>query len=361
MLIGENSTVYIARGALLGGGYAALSLDTGSIVWQKTGAVNLTAALKDGSVLVNGNTVTQVEIAGGISDFVGGATLRTASYAGDDRWVGTNSSGGVSSIAGMPAGSGTIESGSAAAPSEGTQQPATTPWEPASVIGSISRGNNQRQNAPPTLNIGLIWCANSYCLNFADPDLDVSFNYWKVDQLQNRQVVPFSTAQKNLIKLNTANSLRLAFARYFVRVVEGVRTQYTVYISGSYPSMDPNAMTVPCASTNPYLYLGDKRFSRVFFYPHMEQAQYAVGAQPIEPTDDIAIATGMGMGNNAAHEVAHQLKVGGLHDGSLNTYNGAECNGTTNPWVYTSYGPDQVPIHWGATSDQNLKRLLGEK
>jgi len=85
---------------------------------------------------------------------------------------------------------------------------------------------------------------------------------------------------------------------------------------------------------------------------------------------ELLLAIGEGIGNNAAHEIAHQLATAyrtseklisgmGLDDSSIDTYNGAECLGDKAPWVYTGIGTDGVPIHWGTSADQSLTNILG--
>jgi hypothetical protein len=91
------------------------------------------------------------------------------------------------------------------------------------------------------------------------------------------------------------------------------------------------------------------------------------------PTQDVLEAIGRGIGNNAAHEISHQLdnygrifatgkRVAGLHDTPVNTYNGGDCDGGHSPWVYTGIGPDgATPIHWGSDAAQSLENILGKK
>ncbi len=80
-------------------------------------------------------------------------------------------------------------------------------------------------------------------------------------------------------------------------------------------------------------------------------------------------AVGEGVGNNAAHEIAHQLSntflssgkiIHGmdLDDSSHDTYNASDCHGATAPWVYT--GSDGTsPIHWESDADRSLLNILG--
>jgi len=67
-------------------------------------------------------------------------------------------------------------------------------------------------------------------------------------------------------------------------------------------------------------------------------------------------AIGAGIGNNAAHEVAHQILLAhsGMDDSSTSTYNGADCNGDSAPWVY-GIGS----IHWEEVTGNALRNALG--
>jgi hypothetical protein len=85
-------------------------------------------------------------------------------------------------------------------------------------------------------------------------------------------------------------------------------------------------------------------FSEVFYLASMERAQWALPillrtAQDVQSAlsrADLMKAIGSGIGNNAAHELAHQFLLShyGMDDSSTNTYNGKDCNGDTAPWVY---------------------------
>lgn len=67
-------------------------------------------------------------------------------------------------------------------------------------------------------------------------------------------------------------------------------------------------------------------------------------------------AIGSGIGNNAAHELAHQflLSHSGMDDTSTGTYNGRECDGDEAPWVY-----GLAPIVWGDATANALRIKLG--
>jgi hypothetical protein len=95
----------------------------------------------------------------------------------------------------------------------------------------------------------------------------------------------------------------------------------------------------------------------------MEQAQWALPivvntAQDVQDAlvrKDLMKAIGAGIGNNAAHELAHQFlqKQFGMDNNSTNTYNGKNCRGDTAAWVY---GIGE--IRWEAVTAEALKKRL---
>jgi hypothetical protein len=103
--------------------------------------------------------------------------------------------------------------------------------------------------------------------------------------------------------------------------------------------------------------------SKVYYRAHMEYAQWALpiiittsaGVQGALSNSALMKAIGVGIGNDAAHEIAHQfLSSGyGMDDNSLNTYNGADCKGASARWIY-GFGP----IQWGNVTDNALKNSL---
>jgi hypothetical protein len=196
----------------------------------------------------------------------------------------------------------------------------------------------------------------------------VSFAYYQDNPTrQENNTVTLTPSQKLVVQRNALNELGLAFSNYSVRVGEGHQGTNTVFVAGEFPQ--PQNGVAPCGETNSLSY----RVSFVYYLINMEQAQWALNLQVAQPTQDILQAIGEGIGNNAAHEIGHQLTTGftpagevvggmGMDDASQNTYNGASCNGATNPWVFTGVGTDgQTPIHWGTNADQSLTNILGKK
>lgn len=96
----------------------------------------------------------------------------------------------------------------------------------------------------------------------------------------------------------------------------------------------------------------------------MEEAQWALPIQLRTAQDvqnallraDLINAIGAGIGNTAAHEIAHQffLTASGMDDSSTHTYNGIGCDGENAPWQY-----GRGEIHWGSVTANAWKSTLG--
>jgi hypothetical protein len=244
--------------------------------------------------------------------------------------------------------------------------PALNLWSWGSGVG-----NKQKQSQPSEFDFEIVWCSHGSCsgLDRTSPDQDVNFTYYQFPTTGQPVSVPLTSAQQDVIKQNALNSLRLAFSAYNVSVNQGRQGTNTVYIVGQYPSIQNGS--IPCADTFSLTGIFLPGISRDYYLVNMEQAQKALGVQSPSPTQDILAAIGEGLGNNAAHEIAHQLvnafgasgKVVngmGLHDDSTDTYNGGSCQEPENPWVFTSYY-NGVPISWGADAVTSLTNILGKK
>ncbi len=216
----------------------------------------------------------------------------------------------------------------------------------------------------------LVWCQNGICSDRTDEqgqqDKDVAFTYYQ-DNPQNapNPFVNLTSAQIQTIQFNTLNALKLAFAPYNVHVGAGGRGTNTLFIVGQIPKWDAQTAGPPCGIT---AIAGFSRSSTLYYIMHMEQAQWALNLQTATPTPSLLQSIGEGIGNNAAHEIAHQLKsrsgqlVAGMDDNSTDTYNSGGCSGAKAPWVFTGVGTDgTTPIHWGTISDQSLTNILGKR
>jgi hypothetical protein len=235
------------------------------------------------------------------------------------------------------------------------------PWSEVSEDG-------KRESAK--FDFELVWCQNGICSDRTDEqgqrDKDVALTYYQ-DNPQNapNPFVNLTSAQIKTIQLNTLNALKLAFVPYNVHVGTGGRGTNTLFIVGQVPKWDAQTAGPPCGIT---AIAGFSESSTLYYIMHMEQAQWALNLQTATPTPSLLQSIGEGIGNNGAHEIAHQLKsrsgqlVAGMDDNSTDTYNSGGCNGRKAPWVFTGVGTDgTTPIHWGTSSDQSLTNILGKR
>jgi hypothetical protein len=97
----------------------------------------------------------------------------------------------------------------------------------------------------------------------------------------------------------------------------------TAYVSG--------LSSTYCGGTN----TGVSNWSAIWWNDNVQEAEFAVNSTNGNPTSSLLTAIGEGIGNNAAHEIAHQLVnrflasgsiISGmdLDDNSTDTYNGGD-------------------------------------
>jgi hypothetical protein len=220
--------------------------------------------------------------------------------------------------------------------------PSTTPTPELLPPWPLVAMNEARESLK--FDFELVWCENGGCLDQKDngtPVQDVNFSVRGVDPPHT--VSTISQDQQKLIRLNALNALKLAFAPYNVTLGTGKKVTNTVYVSG----LDRLA----CGITPPIF----QTFSWVYFSSNTDQAQHAINETNGMPTPELLRAIGEGIGNNAAHEVGHQLVnrfaqsgkiVSGIDmdDTSTDTYNGGSCDGSQAPWVFTGVGANGTSI-----------------
>jgi Glucodextranase, domain B/IPT/TIG domain/PQQ-like domain len=227
-------------------------------------------------------------------------------------------------------------------------------------------GDAEGQSASK-FEIAIVWCVNTLCANVSTltPDVDIPFTYFQDNPLAqpNPPTVRLTPAQIMTIKRNGLNALQLAFSAYNVTVGEGHFSAHTLLVVGE------DSGTGDCGNTNPF----SAQLSRVFYPEAMEEPQFALNIQTSQPSEVIVESIGEGIGNNGAHEIAHQLVtryitsgkiVGGmgLDDNSIVTYNGKGCSGLDQPWNYTGISADgKTGIHWGADAVTSLTNIYGLK
>jgi hypothetical protein len=163
------------------------------------------------------------------------------------------------------------------------------------------------------------------------------------------------SSQAITIKTAALDAFRKAFDKYPVDVSEGSAGtgDHRVNVLDGY-DLDRCGRTPGLGGT----------VSDVFYRRAMEEAQRALPIVLVTAQDvqnalsrvDLMKAIGSAIGNNAAHELAHQFLLDGygMDDTSTNTYNGKDCYGDTARWVY-GFGP----IAWEDVTASELKKKLG--
>jgi hypothetical protein len=147
----------------------------------------------------------------------------------------------------------------------------------------------------------------------------------------------------------------------------GERVTNMVEVSGGYYCVEPGAC--PCGLTG-----SNRAASTAWYECNMGQAQYALNLQSTDLSDmtsspefaHVPWATGEGIGNTSAHEIAHQLLdvACGMNDdmSKVGVYDGGSADAGNDPSVYTGVGPGGVAIHWSPNTRACLqKKILGGK
>jgi hypothetical protein len=166
-----------------------------------------------------------------------------------------------------------------------------------------------------------------------------------------------AASQATAIKTAALATLEKAFDKFPVDMKEGAPNTGDHRVN----VIDGSDVAHPCGRSDN---IPGKTVSEVFYLASMERAQWALPillntAQDVQNAlgrADLMKAIGAGVGNNAAHELAHQflLSSSGMDDTSKNTYNGRDCDGDTAPWVY-GIGA----IGWETVTNGVLQKALG--
>jgi RHS repeat-associated protein len=151
----------------------------------------------------------------------------------------------------------------------------------------------------------------------------------------------FTSGEIQTIKDQALQSLKLAFAPFLVTVEEGRQGAHTVVVDNTRTII--RAVEADC-------HTDAEGLSRVSFchYPSIsDNAQEVVGNSDLL---GLALATGRGIGNAAAHEIGHQFALYKMHDASDGFY---EHDGATPAFFL------QDKLQWTAVSQGQLKSKLG--
>jgi len=182
------------------------------------------------------------------------------------------------------------------------------------------------------------------------------------------------TNQATTIKLAALDALKKAYRPWLpVVIVEGTPN------TGDHQAIVQTSSTgMACGDTNP----NQTKSSTIYYECVMEQAQQALQVVINNASDesnalnrqDLITAIGRGIGNTAAHEIAHQFlgkccSMDALTSQDPNaaaTYNNGSANGSPDPQspdsepaTYTGYGKDgKTQIHWESSTHRALTECL---
>jgi IPT/TIG domain/Glucodextranase, domain B/Bacterial Ig-like domain (group 2) len=338
LVLGDNNTAFTTDGSTV------LSFDASSLAphWTYSssgGSLTLVAATSGGGVTINDSQLGIIQLDSSGNAGAPAPNLQGAQYYGNGLWLGISGDPELAEMQG------------------GFMDWVSTAW--AWLTGSKSGGRTQ-----PRYDLELVWCTNGLCATLNDPDLttgqkdqDVAFSIRADDPPHNTTAL--TASQTNVIQQNAVNAFKLAFTAYNVNTGAGRQGTNTVYVVGQNSSKG-------CGGTAPLVYSS----SAVYYPVNSTEAQFAVSDTAGSPTPGLLAALGEGIGNNAAHEIAHELvnagsisgkivKLMDLDDSSLDTYNGADCSGSNAPWVYTGKDANGVPIHWETDAVTSFKNVFG--
>jgi hypothetical protein len=222
----------------------------------------------------------------------------------------------------------------------------------------------------------LNWCANNSCnLTYNPPyggpgvtDSNVDFHYQMADQGgQPTPSIELSAPQIATVTNAALNALKKAFAGFPAIVVkveaDTPNSTNLVEVSGGVYCTAPGAC--PAGLTAP-----NRNASTVWYNVNLSQAQYALNLQDTDlsaSTDsplfaNVLWSTGEGIGNTAAHEIAHQflLETCGMNDDPslVGVYNGGSADAGDDPSMYTGIGPNGQPLHWSPNTAICLVNMI---
>jgi hypothetical protein len=169
-----------------------------------------------------------------------------------------------------------------------------------------------------------------------------------------------ASSQAGAIKSAALAAFQKAYDNYPVSVSEGAPNtgdNRVLVVDGTYIGSKGES----CGISAP---VAGGHESNVYYLTVMEQAQWALPlvmttfqqVQNAVGRADLMKAIGTGIGNSAAHELAHQFLGDGfgMEDNSKNTYNSGGCRGDLDPWTF-GFGP----IQWENVTANALSSQFG--
>jgi hypothetical protein len=166
--------------------------------------------------------------------------------------------------------------------------------------------------------------------------------------------IELSASQIATVRNMALDALKKAFQAFPARVLS-MKTddqQFTnmVEVSGA---LYYDGSSVKCGLTGP-----NKPKSTAWYPCNLTQAQFALNLQDTDLSattsspnfTGVLRAAGEGIGNTAAHEIAHQFldMLCGMTDdpNRVGVYDGGSADSGNDPSMYTGVGPNGQAIHW---------------
>ncbi len=151
-------------------------------------------------------------------------------------------------------------------------------------------------------------------------------------------------------------ALKFAFRAIPVRILGINESQPTNMVEVSGREYCDGPGSCPCGLTAP-----NRKASTVWYGCNESNAQWALNLQGTDLSaatasksfSDVVQATGRGIGNTAAHEIAHQFLENSfscaMNDDLSKTgvYDGGNAK---DPSMYTGLGPGRQPLHWSTNT-----------
>jgi hypothetical protein len=342
LVLGENSTAYVSYGPNV----VSFDLNSGSVNWNyqtmTSSTLSIVAVTSNDGLAANDSEqgIIQLDSNGSPSQVTTGNAVTQVSYSWRGLWYALTTLGSQVSEVALP-----------------ISEDASSLW--ANLGGSPSKNNAADRPWYFILN----W-QNAF--DFI-PSVPSSLPNLKTD----------ITSEAATIKVAALQALKHAYdhAQWPVVVVEGTPG------TGDHQAVVQTTNPI-CNSTSPNQ--TPPTDSRISYECNMEEAQNALQVVINNPQDearalrrqDLIQAIGRGIGNNAAHEIAHQflgeccsMDVMTSKDAnSAATYNNGDADGDPHPQVvnsdpapYTGYGKDNAtPIHWEDTTQQALNKCISQ-
>jgi hypothetical protein len=202
-------------------------------------------------------------------------------------------------------------------------------------------GNALAASAPAWPDMELVWLDKKDAVDTPVPFIFYS-NFPNLASDNPQDVTALSPILIGIMEDTALAALKHAFRTFPVHVGEGHKGTHTAYVVGTNLHF--------CGGTNQF----STAVSDVYYRNNLEVAQTTLQIGTL--TQFLVQSLGEGIGNNAAHEIGHQILASPPMDTTeLDTYNGGTC---PDIGVFTGKSADGVDIHWSPAAATALDKIL---